>query len=92
MIDWAQVAKIPGTKIILMGVSRIREIAGQLAANGLPTNTPVAMVRWGTTGRQQSIEGTLATIADVVDKSGFTAPAVTIVGDVVELVQNAELV
>ena len=85
VIDWSQVAKIPGTKIILMGVSRIREIAGQLVANGLPPATPVAMVRWGTTGRQKSIEGTLATIADVVEKSGFTAPAVTIVGDVVKL-------
>ena len=88
VIDWAQVAKIPGTKIILMGVSRIREIAGQLVANGLPPATPVAMVRWGTTGRQKSIEGTLATIADVVEKSGFTAPAVTIIGDVVKLRKN----
>jgi uroporphyrinogen III methyltransferase/synthase len=85
ILDWAQVAKIPGTKVILMGVSRIREIASQLVANGLPATTPIAMVRWGTTGRQQSIEGTLATIADVVEKSKFTAPAVTIIGDVVTL-------
>ncbi len=28
-IDWAQVARIPGTKVVLMGVSRIREISGQ---------------------------------------------------------------
>jgi uroporphyrinogen III methyltransferase/synthase len=84
-IDWAQVAKIPGTKVVLMGVSRIGEITAQLIANGLPPEIPVAMVRWGTTGRQQSIEGTLATIADVVEKSKFTAPAVTIIGDVVKL-------
>jgi len=43
------------------------------------------MIRWGTTGRQQSIEGTLATIADVVEKSKFTSPAVTVIGDVVKL-------
>jgi uroporphyrinogen III methyltransferase/synthase len=84
-IDWPQVAKIPGTKIVLMGVSRIREINAQLIANGMPPETPVAMVRWGTTGRQQSIEGTLTTIADIVEKSQFTAPAVTIIGDVVKL-------
>ncbi|MDB6021031.1 MAG: tetrapyrrole methylase, partial [Pedosphaera sp.] len=84
-IDWAQVAKISGTKIILMGVSRIREIATKLIEHGLDAATPVAMVRWGTTGRQQSIEGTLATIADVVEKSKFTAPAVTVIGDVVKL-------
>jgi uroporphyrinogen III methyltransferase/synthase len=43
------------------------------------------MVRWGTTGRQQSIEGTLTNIADVVEKSQFKAPAVTVIGDVVKL-------
>src|SRR5581483_8233590 len=84
-VDWGQVAKIPGTKVVLMGVKRIREISGQLIANGLPPKTPVAMVRWGTTGKQQSIEGTLATIADVVEKTGFSEPAVTIIGDVVKL-------
>jgi uroporphyrinogen III methyltransferase / synthase len=84
-IDWAQVAKTPGTKIILMGVQRIREIAARLSEHGLLATTPVAMVRYGTTGRQKSIEGTLGTIAEVVEKSGFTAPAVTIIGDVVKL-------
>ena len=84
-IDWAQAAKIPGTKVVLMGVQRIREISQKLTANGLPAETPVAMVRWGTTGRQQSIAGTLATIADIVKQTKFTAPAVTIIGDVVKL-------
>jgi uroporphyrinogen III methyltransferase / synthase len=84
-IDWDHLAKAGGTKIILMGVERIRQIAGQLIAGGLPAATPVAMVRWGTTGRQQTLEGTLETIADLVDKAGFKAPAVTIIGDVVKL-------
>lgn len=84
-IDWAALAKTPGTKIVLMGVERIRQIADKFVENGLPAKTPVAMVRWGTTGRQKTIEGTLATIADVVEKTGFTAPAVTIIGGVVSL-------
>ena len=84
-IDWAQIAKIPGTKVVLMGVSRIGEIATQLIKHGMDAATPVAMVRWGTTGRQQSIEGTLATIANVVEKSKFSAPAVTVIGEVVKL-------
>jgi uroporphyrinogen III methyltransferase/synthase len=83
--DWAQAAKTPGTKIILMGVTRIREISRALTANGLDENTPVAMIRWGTTGRQQSIQGTLKTIADVVQQSGFKPPALTIIGEVVNL-------
>ncbi|MBC8002907.1 MAG: uroporphyrinogen-III C-methyltransferase, partial [Opitutaceae bacterium] len=84
-LDWAQIAKTQGTKIVLMGVERIGQIADSLVANGMSARTPVAMVRWGTTGQQQTIEGTLATIADVVTKNKFAAPAVTIIGDVVKL-------
>jgi len=84
-VDWALAAKTPGTKIILMGVTRIREIAQTLVANGMDPATPVAMIRWGTTGRQQTIEGTLATIADVVDQTQFKPPALTIIGSVVKL-------
>ena len=84
-LDWAQIARMPGTKVVLMGVERIRQIAAELVANGMTAKTPVAMVRWGTTGRQKTITGTLATIADVVDAEKFTAPAVTIIGDVVSL-------
>ncbi len=84
-VDWELVAKTPGTKIVLMGVERIRIIMGRLIAGGLAPKTPVALVRWGTTGRQQTIEGTLETIADIVEKAGFKAPAVTIIGGVVGL-------
>jgi uroporphyrinogen III methyltransferase / synthase len=84
-VDWAWLAKEPGTKIILMGVERIRQIASQLIEHGLSPKTPVAMVRWGTRGRQSSIDGTLQTIADLVEQKNFGAPAITIIGSVVEL-------
>jgi uroporphyrinogen III methyltransferase / synthase len=84
-LDWSQVAKMPGTKVVLMGVKRIREVAQLLMASGMLPSTPVGMVRWGTTGRQQSIDGTLGTIADVVAEKDFKAPAVTVIGDVVKL-------
>ncbi len=84
-LDWGQIAKIPGTKIILMGVERIRQIAESLRAHGMAPDTKVAMVRWGTTGRQESIDGTLATIAEVVAAKDFKAPAVTVIGGVVQL-------
>jgi len=84
-IDWAQVANTQGTKVILMGVQKIREITEKLIASGMNAKTPVAMVRWGTTGKQKSIEGTLATIADVVSETKFLPPAITVIGDVVKL-------
>lgn len=84
-VDWAWLAQEPGTKVILMGVERIRQIAAELTKHGLSAQTPVAMVRWGTRGRQTSIDGTLGTIADLVEQKNFGAPAITIIGDVVKL-------
>jgi uroporphyrinogen III methyltransferase / synthase len=84
-LDLKQLAKMPGTKVVLMGVERIRQLAQSLIDGGMPVDTPVGMVRWGTTGQQESIEGTLGTIADVADKKQFKAPAVTVIGNVVKL-------
>ena len=84
-VDWAWLAKEPGTKVILMGVERIRQISAELTRHGLSADTPVGMVRWGTRGRQSSIDGTLGTIADLVEKENFGAPAITIIGDVVKM-------
>jgi uroporphyrinogen III methyltransferase / synthase len=84
-IDWPQLAKLRGTKVFLMGVERLREISQRLIAEGADPATPVALVRWGTMGRQESLEGTLTTIADIVEKRGFAAPAITVVGEVVKL-------
>lgn len=84
-VDWAQVAKFSGTRVILMGVERIGVIAGELMKHGASADTPVAMVRWGTTGQQQTITGTLATISDVAERAAFKPPAVTIVGEVARL-------
>jgi uroporphyrinogen III methyltransferase/synthase len=84
-LDYAQLARLPGTKVVLMGVDRLGAIAASLVAHGQSADTPIALVRWGTTGRQQSIEGTLGTIARQVEERKFVAPAVAVIGDVVKL-------
>ena len=84
-VDWEQIAKIPGTKVVMMGLQHIGQIMAALMAHGVADATPVAMIRWGTTGRQQSIAATVATIADEVVRTQFGAPAVTVIGDVVKL-------
>jgi len=88
-VDWEQVAKTPGTKVIMMGTDRIGEIAKTLVANGMDAATPIAMVRWGTTGQQHSIEGTLATIADVATREKISPPTVAVIGEVVKLAANS---
>lgn len=84
-LDWREIARAPGTKVVMMGVTRMKAIAQSLMDAGMPGDTPVGMVRWGTTGRQQSIEGTLATIANVIAATGFKPPALAVIGSVVTL-------
>ncbi len=84
-VDWAQLAKTPGTKVVMMGTARIGQIAQTLIGHGADAATPVAMIRWGTTGQQQSIEGTLATIAESAAKAKIEPPTVAVIGEVVKL-------
>jgi len=84
-LDYARLATQPGTKVMLMGVERIGAITKEFLAHGAPAEMPVALVRWGTTGRQQTLRGTLSDIAEKVATSGFSAPAVAVFGDVVKL-------
>ncbi len=84
-LDFAQLAATPGTKIMLMGVERIGAITGKFLENGASPETPVALVRWGTTGRQQTLRGKLGDIAARVAETGFQAPAVAVFGGVVTL-------
>ena len=84
-LDYQQIAKFPGTKVILMGTERIRQISDSLLKEGMDATTPVGMVRWGTTGQQESLEGTLGTIANLAEDRKFAAPSVTVIGDVVSL-------
>ena len=84
-IDWGQVAKTPGTKIIVLDEDNIGQIAEALAGHGLSAATPVAMAGWGTGGHQPSAAGTLGTIAEVAAKDRISSPAVAVIGDVVKL-------
>ncbi len=84
-VDWPGLAQIPGTLIALMGLRNIQPIAATLIAHGRPPNTPVAIVSRGTTGRQQTLVGTLDTIAELASRSGIAPPAVTVIGEVVNL-------
>src|SRR5208283_3849827 len=79
-----QIAKIPGTKVVLMGTEKLDDWTKSLIQHGLPPETPVAMVRWGTTGRQQSVIGTLATIAGFAREKKLSSPVLTVIGDVVK--------
>src|ERR1700730_3954644 len=73
-IDYAALSKLGGTQVMLMGVERIEAIAREMMANGVRGDLPVALVRWATTGRQETLVGTLESIAQRVVDVGFEAP------------------
>jgi uroporphyrinogen III methyltransferase / synthase len=84
-LNYAELAKNPGTRLMLMGVERIGTISQELIAHGASPDLPVALVRWGTTGQQRTLTGKLSDIAQKVQDTGFKAPAVCVIGDVVKL-------
>ncbi|HEY3305952.1 MAG TPA: uroporphyrinogen-III C-methyltransferase [Candidatus Binatia bacterium] len=82
-IDWAGLATVVDTLVILMGLKNLPHIVSELVAHGRSADTPAAAIRWGTTGKQQVVEGALS---DIVEKAGRLGPPVVIVvGNVVEL-------
>ncbi len=83
-IDWAQYVDRP-TLVLLSAVGSIGEIARELIAAGRSPETPVAMTRTGTVTTQRTLVSTLATIAADVRAARMEAPAVTVIGQVVDL-------
>ncbi|MET9348539.1 uroporphyrinogen-III C-methyltransferase [Streptomyces termitum] len=83
LVDWASLAKLTGTLVILMGVDKIGKIAQALVAHGKAPDTPLALVQEGTTAAQRRVDATLATVADAVREHEVRPPAVIVIGPVV---------
>jgi len=83
-IDWSKVGQSE-TLVIFMGIFFIREIAAEIIQHGRSGETPAIAVRWGTRPDQETVTGTLATIADRIAQADMKPPATVIIGDVVAL-------
>lgn len=68
-----------------MGIKNLPTICENLLQAGKKEDTPVAVIEWGTTGKQRVVTGTLATIVHNVKTENISNPSMTIVGDVVSL-------
>jgi len=85
-LDYGSLVNSGGTLVMLMGVQRLEKVVTALRTHGAEPSMPVALVRWGTTGRQETITGTLENIVDRA--AGFEAPAVAVFGKVVSYRQK----
>ncbi|MCP4253658.1 MAG: uroporphyrinogen-III C-methyltransferase [Candidatus Scalindua sp.] len=82
-VDWEKLSTGLGTLTFYMGIKNLPNIVNQLMKHGRSADTPVAVIRWGTTTHQETVTGTLSTIVEIA--KDIKPPAITIVGEVVNL-------
>lgn len=75
----AQIAA-SGMVVIYMGMEKIEQLKQIFFAQGSPADLPVAVIEWGTWGRQKKAVGTLSTIIEEVQKQKIANPAMIAVG------------
>ena len=83
--DYETVAKLEGTLVFLMGLGNLEKITENLIKHGKMHETPVAVIKNGTTAKQETYTGTLGTIAGIVRENNVKAPVIIIIGEVVNL-------
>jgi len=84
-VDFKRLAGAVDTIVILMGLSKIQDIAGRLLEGGLPAATPAAVVENGTLATQRVATTTLGDLPKVVKEMGIRSPAIIAVGEVVRM-------
>ncbi|WP_040205394.1 uroporphyrinogen-III C-methyltransferase [Neobacillus jeddahensis] len=85
LLDWEGLARGVDTIAFYMGVGNLPFICENLVNYGKPASTPVMLIQWGTFGRQKTLQGTLADIAEKVLAAKFSNPAIILVGEVISL-------
>ena len=83
-LEWEALARFPGTLVFYMGVKRLAGNAAALIAAGRNADEPAAAVERGTMEGQRTVVATLGTLAEAVEREGVKAPALIVVGQVVE--------
>lgn len=76
------------TVAFYMSVGNIDHITARLMDCGKSSETPVAVIEWGTTEKQRTIIGTLQTITKQIEIAAIQNPAMILVGEVVNIREN----
>lgn len=84
-LPWPELVHQKQTVVFYMGLVGLPIICRALIAHGRPAHTPIALIQQGTTVNQRVIVSNLQDMPDLAEKSGFRAPTLLIVGDVVRL-------
>lgn len=84
-LDYATLARFPGTLVFYMGLHRLPQIAESLIANGKPADTPACVISRGTWTLQRTVTGTLQELPALVAAAELHAPSLIVVGSCVSL-------
>src|SRR6185369_12542139 len=84
-VHWDAVAQRGNTLVFLMTTRQLAANMDKLLAHGVAPDTPAAVIRWGTVAAQQTLVGSVATIAARADAAQIRPPAIAVVGQVVRL-------
>jgi uroporphyrinogen III methyltransferase/synthase len=84
-VHWDAVAQRGNTLVFLMTTRQLRANMQQLIAHGVDPGVPAAVIRWGTLAAQETLVGTVGTIADLAAQRRLQPPAIAVVGQVVRL-------
>ncbi len=84
-INWQSLAASNSTLAFYMGVRNLPRICENLTKHGLAAQTPAALIRWGTTTRQEVLVGSVASLPQLAKEADFRSPALLLIGKVVTL-------
>jgi len=90
-VDWPGLAASGGTLVLLMSMDRLDRIAAALIEHGRSADTPVAVVHRVSLPGEQVVRAPLHRIADAVRDAGVGAPAIIVIGAVVDALSRSAL-
>ncbi|RDI64975.1 uroporphyrin-III C-methyltransferase/precorrin-2 dehydrogenase/sirohydrochlorin ferrochelatase [Nocardia pseudobrasiliensis] len=80
LVDWAALARLRGTIVLLMAVERIEQFAAALMSGGRAADTPVIVIQEGSLRGQRVVRAELATVAERVRAEAIRPPAIIVIG------------
>lgn len=79
-----------GTICLYMGVEKVESTQKKLLEQNVSPKLPVAIIEWGSLGRQRTITATVQTMIDAINEQHIQNPALIIVGEVVSCREGAD--
>ena len=83
--DWSKLATATQTLVIFMGMRKLPSLMQLLIEHGRSPECPAAVIQSASLPSQRTVVGTVATIAQLAEAAEIKMPALTVVGDVLNL-------